>query len=117
MAQTFNLGGITNTLLHFETDGTLHVEERQDVEPILGYTHAAANHRFSAEALGGDMRHEAEIPFVVFQAECQKRGVVPALGNPASDLVIEAILTDPQYARFRAAPHQRDPRIRMKGLR
>jgi len=109
--------GGTKTILHTETDGTFHVEEWQDVEPILEYTHAARNHRFSADAVDGMMRHEAEIPFVIFQKECEKRGVVPSLGSKEADLVIEAILADPQYARFRAAPVTRDPHIIMRGLR
>lgn len=111
------IGGATNTVIHTETDGTMHIEERQDVEPILDYTHAARNHRFSADALDGMYRHEGEIPFTVFQDECQKRGVYPSVSTEAGTMVIEAILADPKYACFRAAPTQRDPRIRIKGKR
>lgn len=117
MADSEFLGGVTNTILHTEADGTLHVEEVQDVEPILNYTHAARNHRFDANVMDGMMRHEAEIPFVVFQEECKRRGVVPSLGSKEADLVIEAIMADPKYAAFRAAPVTRDPRIRMRGAR
>lgn len=117
MAEREFIGGTTNTTLHIETDGTLHVEEKQDVEPILNFTHAARNHRFDATACDGMLRHEGEIPFVIFQEECKKRGVVPSLGSPEADLVIEAILADPKYFAFRAAPKTRDARIIMKGLR
>ena len=93
----------------------MHIEEVQDVEPILDYTAAARNHRFDASACGGTMRHEAEIPFTVFQAECQKRNVAPF--TKESDLVMEWIIAQPQYAKFLAAPKLRDPRVIMKGLR
>lgn len=117
MAEREFLGGVTNTVIHTEHDGTMHIEERQDVEPIMNFTHAARNHRFSADSCDGMLRHEAEIPFVVFQEECQRRGVVPNLGSKEADLVIEAIMADPKYAAFRAAPTTRDPRIIMRGLR
>lgn len=111
------LGGVTNTVLHTETDGTMHVEERQDVEPILDYAAAGRNSRFSGDAMDGMMRHEAEIPFVVFQEECRKRNVPCMLDSEQGNLVIEAILADPKYAKFRAAPTTRDPRIIMRGAR
>lgn len=117
MAEREFLGGVTNTTLHFEHDGTMHVEEKQDVEPILDYCHAARNSRFNADALDGMMRHEAEIPAVFFIEECRQRGITPFASEFADNLVIAAMLSDPKYARFLAAPKQRDPRIRMKGLR
>ena len=107
--------GATTTILHTETDGTLHVEEVQDVAGILDYTAAARNNRFDASALGGMMRHEAEIPFTVFQEECQKRGIAPF--SPESDLVMEWIIAQPQYSKFLAAPKLRDPGIIIKGAR
>lgn len=117
MTERTYLGGVTNTVLHQEHDGTLIVEEKQDAEPILEYTHAARNHRFGASSSDGSMRHEAEIPMVIFIDECRKRGVAPRLGSAEADMVIEAIMADPQYAKFRAAPVLRDPRVIMKGLR
>ena len=117
MADREFIGGVTNTVLHLEADGTLHVEESQDVAPILDYTHAARNHRFDAYSCDGMLRHEGEIPFTVFQEECKRRGVTCDLFSKAGELVIEAILADPKYALFRAAPSVRDPRIIMKGLR
>jgi hypothetical protein len=117
MAERIYLGGVTNTRLHIETDGTMHVEEIQDAEPILEYAHAARNHRFSADVMDGMMRHEAEIPFVDFQRECEKRGIVPSLGSIEATAVMEAMLRDPQYAKFLAAPKTRDPRTIIKGLR
>ncbi len=109
------IGGITNTVMHIETDGTIHLEDKQDVEPILHYAQAARDHRFSADACGGMLRHEAEIPFVIFQDECKKAGCMPF--SKESDLVMERILVDPKYARFRASPKVRDPRIIMRGAR
>lgn len=117
MSEKLYLGGATNTVVHTETDGTMHVEERQDVEPIMDFAKAARDNRFNADSLDGMVRHEAEIPFVIFQKECERRGVVPSLGSKEADFVIEAIMADPQYAAFRAAPATRDPRIIMRGIR
>ena len=117
MADREYLGGATNTTLHIESDGSMYIEEIQDVEPILNYTHAARNGRFSADVCDGMLRHEAEIPFTVFQKECQRRGIPANLGSKEADLVIESIMADPQYAKFRASPGMRDPRIIMRGLR
>jgi hypothetical protein len=121
MAEREFLGGVTNTTLHFESDGTLHIEEKQDAEPILDYTHAARNHRFDAYSDSGEYRHEAEIPVTVYLAECKKRGMdwaqaMRALGGLEGTIVIESILADPQYAKFRASPRV-DPQFRIKGLR
>jgi hypothetical protein len=117
MANKHFIGGTTNTVVHTEADGTFHVEERLDVEPIMDYTHAARNHRFSADALDGMYRHEGEIPFTIFQAECQRRGIPVDPFSTEGAKVCDEILRDPQFACFRAAPTQRDPRIRIKGLR
>lgn len=117
MAERIDIGGVTNTRLHLETDGTMHVEEIQDVEPIMDFAHAARNHRFDANACDGMLRHEAEVPFVIFQKECERRNIVPSLGSVQANEVIEAILRDPQYARFLTAPKTRDPRVVMRGAR
>jgi hypothetical protein len=117
MAEREFLGGVTNTTLHFE-DGKMIIEEKVDAEPILHYADAARNHRFSADVCEGMMRHEGEIPWTVFQEECRVRGLPPTVfGSELGDAVIDAILADPKYARFRTSPHQRDPRIKIKGLR
>jgi hypothetical protein len=108
--------GYTASVIHTETDGTVHVEEKQNVEPILDYCEAGRNTRFNApDTVDGMFRHEGEIPFVVFQEECRLRGVVPF--SPESDLVMEYILAAPKYAKFRAAPTVRDPGIIIKGRR
>lgn len=117
MAEKAFLGGLTNTTLHFE-DGKVIVEEKVDAAQILDYAAAARNHRFSADACDGMLRHEAEIPWPVFQEECRVRGLPPTVfGTEVGDAVIDAIVRDPKYARLRAAPTMSDPRIRMKGAR
>ncbi len=115
MTERVYLGGVTNTTLHLEEDGTVHVEEKQDAEGILDYAAAGRNNRFDARACDGMFSHEAEIPMTVFVDECRKRGVAPF--SKESDMVIELIMADPQYAKFRAAPKVRDPRIIMRGVR
>ena len=115
MAHKEYLGGVTNTTLHFETDGTLHVEEKQDCEPILDYTAAARNHRFDASSCDGMLRHVAEIPFVEYVKWCREAGA--RLWSKEADLIVEKKLMDPEYAKLLAAPSLRDPHIIMKGAR
>lgn len=118
MGEKLYLGGVTNTTLTFE-DGKIHVQDTVDAAPIMDYAAAMRNHRFDAYACDGMIRHEGEIPMTVFQDECRKRGlpVQGALGTELGDQIIDAILRDPQYAKFRAAPTVRDPRIILKGAR
>ena len=115
MADRSYLGGATNTTLHFESDGSLHVEEKQDVEPILDYAAAGRNARFSADSCDGMLRHVAEIPAVIYIDECRKRNIKPF--SKEGDMVIELIIADPKYSLFLAAPKVLDPRIIIKGNR
>ncbi len=115
MADRIYLGGVTNAVMHFDEDGTVHVSETQDAEPILDYAHAARNHRFSADACDGMMQHVAEVPVVEYQKWCREAGVQPF--TPAADIVLELKLRDPANAKLLAAPKLRDPRIIMRGAR
>lgn len=115
MAEKEYLGGLTHTTLHFETDGTLHVEEKQDCAPILEYTEAARNRRFDANVCDGMLRHVAEIPVVEYIKWCREAGV--RMWSKEADLVVEKKLADPAYAKLLAAPTLRDPHIIVKGSR
>jgi len=115
MAERVYLGGVTNTTLHLEEDGVVHIEEKQDCEGILEYTHAARNNRFSASACDGMLQHVAEVPMVEYIKWCREASVQPF--TPAADIVLEVKLRDPGNAKMLAAPKLRDPRIIMKGLR
>lgn len=115
MADREHLGGLTNTTLHFESDGTLHVEEKQDCAPILEYTKAARNNRFDASACDGMLRHVAEIPVVEYIKWCREAGV--QMWSKEADLIVEKKLADPAYALLLAAPTLRDPHVIIKGLR
>jgi hypothetical protein len=122
MAERLHLGGITNTVIHTETDGTIHIEERQDCEPILDWTAALRNQRFGAET-GEFGQYEGEVPWTVYMAKAKEvlgvdhAGAVRALGTDEGQMVIELIMRDPANANLRAAPKLRDPRVIMKGLR
>lgn len=115
MAEREFLGGVTNTTLHVEADGTLHIEEKQDAEPILEYTKAARDHRFDANVCDGMLQHVAEIPMVEYIRWCREAGV--RMFSSDADLVVEKKLADPAYAKLRAAPTLRDPHILMRGKR
>lgn len=115
MADKEFLGGLTNTTLHFESDGTMHIEEKQDCEQILHYAHAMRNHRFDAMSDDRTMQHVAEIPVVPYLEECRKRNVQPFTRE--GDLVMEWMLVQPEYSKFLTAPKLRDAHIVMKGVR
>lgn len=115
MAEKVFLGGVTNTTMIFETDGTIHVEEKQDAEPILDYTHAARNNRFDADSCDGMLRHVAEVPVVDYIRWCREAGV--AMWSREADLIMEKKLADPANAKLLAAPKVRDAHIIMRGAR
>lgn len=115
MADKFVIPGAVTAVMHLETDGVLHVEHVQDVEPILDYTAAGRNNRFDALSPEGFVAHEAEIPFVVLMDWAKEAGV-GVLSNEMS-FIVEKKLQDPQYAKFLAAPKLRDPHVIMRGLR
>ncbi|MES2958460.1 MAG: hypothetical protein V4792_09740 [Pseudomonadota bacterium] len=113
MAERTYLGGITNTVLHSESDGTLIVEERQDCESILDHCAAMRNERFSDA--GTEFRELCTIPMTVLLEWCREAGVSP-LSNEA-DFVIEKKLRDSMYAKLRSGPTVRDAHIIIKGAR
>ena len=115
MADREYLGGVTNTTMHIEHDGTIHIEDFVDAEPIMEYAKAAKNHRFSADACDGMLRHEAEIPIPIYINECRRIGVRPF--SREGDAAIENIIKDPMYSVFRTAPTVRDPRVIIRGRR
>lgn len=115
MADKIYIPGTVDAVMHIEADGVIHVEHVQDVEPILDYTHAARNHRFSGVSPEGTVSHVAEIPAVVLMEWAREAGI--GLFSNDMSAVMERKLRDPQYAHLLAAPKLRDPRIIMKGLR
>lgn len=115
MADKIFIPGAVDAVMHIEADQTIHVEHVQDVEPILDYTHAARNHRFSAASPEGFVAHVAEVPFVVLQEWAREAGV--GLFSNEMSVIMEKKLQDPQYAKFLAAPKLRDPHVIMKGAR
>lgn len=114
MAERLDLGGVTNTTLHYESDGTLIVEEKQDCESILEHNQRGRDHRFSAASPSGDFHEVANIPMVPYLDKCREIGQAP-FAQP--DIAMELILRDPQYAKFHSAPKVRDPRVIIKGAR
>jgi hypothetical protein len=60
------------------------------------------------------LRHEAEIPMVIYLAECRRIGARPF--SRAGDQALQNIINDPCYSLFRAAP-KADPHIIIKGSR
>ena len=115
MAERIYVGGVTNTVLHLEGDGTIITEEKQDCAGILDYAKAARDNRFDADSCDGMLRHVAEVPMVEYIAWCREAGV--RLFTPEADVVMQVNLNKPDNCRMLAAPKVRDPRIIMRGVR
>lgn len=84
------------TRIH-EADGVLAFERVQDVEPILGFTHAQ---RVAGDVGSNEMRHAASIPMVLVEAYCNDRGITFAefMANPVH---IKTMCNDPALKPFR----------------
>lgn len=115
MADRIFIPGTVNAVMHVESDGVIHVEHVQDVEPILDYAEAGRNNRFSASSPDGFVQHVAEVPFVVLQEWAREAGV-GLLSNEFS-IIMEKKLQDPAYAKLLAAPKLRDPHVIIRGAR
>lgn len=115
MTERLGIGGITNTVIHEETDGTLYIEEKQDAQAILDLNQRKRDHRFNADSPEGFVREVANIPMVPYLEECRIANVVPF--SPEADVVMEAMLVNPKYFKFLAAPSVPDPHIIIKGVR
>lgn len=114
MADKQFLGGVTNTTLYHESDGTIIVEEKQDCESILDHNQRGRDHRFSSHSPSGDFQEVANIPMVPYLDKCREIGQTP-FASP--DIAMELILRDPKYSKFLSAPKQRDPHIKIIGSR
>ena len=114
MTDRINLGGITNTVLHLESNGDVTIEEKQDCQAILDANQRGRDHRFDARSKDGFYEEVATIPMVPYLDACRKAQQQPFA---VPDLVMETMLRDPQYAKFLSAPKIRDPHVIMKGVR
>lgn len=116
MTERVFVPGVVDAVMHIETDGEITVEHVQDCEPILDYTHAARNHRYSALSPEGFVAHVAEVPVVVLMEWAREAGLTSIFSNEMS-YVMERKLQDPKYAKLLAAPKLVDPRIIMRGAK
>jgi hypothetical protein len=114
MAYRQYLGGITDTVIHTETDGTTYIEERQDCEAIFDLNQRKRDHRYSSASPEGFVHEIANVPMVIYQQKCQDIGQ-QLFAEP--DIAMELILKDPAYSRCLAAPKVRDPHIIIRGAR
>lgn len=117
MAERFNLGGLLNTTLHIESDGSAVLEEKMDAQTIIDANAAERNHRFSGASPGGTVHAYARIP----ETEALKWAREAGLGNNIYgrefEIVMELQLKKPENAYMLTAPTVRDPRIIIKGNR
>lgn len=113
MADRLNLGGVTGTVIHAETDGTIFIEEKQDAQGIVDYNARRRNERFSSA--GDEFREVCTVPMVVllqWQKECGH-----SLYSREFDGYMQAKLRSPEFAALRSDPGLRDPHVIIKGAR
>lgn len=109
------LGGITNTTLHYGTDGSVTVEEKQDCQDILDSNQRARDHRFSGRSPEGFVEEAFEIPMVLmwrWKLEC---GLDKT--NREYEAYVNVQLKKPEYAYLISAPKVRDARVIIRGTR
>lgn len=113
MAERIYLGGMTDTVIHQEADGTIVVEERQDCQAILDANARKRNERFHA---GSGFAQEAfDIPMTEvlrWQIECGA-----PMFSAEHMAYMDAKLRMPEFAKLATAPTLRDPHIIVKGSR
>lgn len=114
MADRLYLGGVTDTVIHSESDGTVIIEERQDCDQILARNQAGRDHRFSGESPEGTVREVANVPLVIYHAKCLEIGQ-QLFAEP--DIAMELILRDPAFSKLHSAPKTRDPHVIILGAR
>lgn len=115
MAERTYLGGMTDTVLHQESDGTIVVEERQDVESILDSNARKRNERFSSASPEGFVQESYDIPMVLFirwRNECGHE-----IFTPEFEEYMNRQLKMPEFKYLVSAPCLRDPHIVMRGKR
>lgn len=115
MAEKTYLGGMTNTVLHQESDGTLIVEEFQDCEAILDSNARKRNERFSASSPEGFVQESYDIPMVLFnrwKLECGHE-----IFSREFEEYMNSQLKLPEFKYLVSAPCLRDPHIIVKGAR
>jgi hypothetical protein len=115
MGDKVYFGGMTDSVMHVEADGSGWIEERQDCQSILDLNQRRRDHSFSGDSPEGTVREVANIPMVPYLDECRKAGVTPF--TAAADVVMESMLVNPKYAKFISAPRVADPHIIIKGAR
>lgn len=97
-----------------EAADEITIESVQDAEPLLNRQARLRNERFSAHA--GEYEELCTIPVVLLEKFKNEHGL--DFFNPDDAKKIEQlILSDPQYAKFRAFDGRRDRHVIVKGAR
>lgn len=113
MADRIYLGGMTNTVLHCEADGTIVVEEKQDAQSILDQNARKRNERFAGKS--GDFQESFDVPMVLlirWQQECKQ-----PMFSDEHMAYVDAKLRMPEFQYLTVAPKLRDPHILITGAR
>lgn len=113
MAEHVFLGGMTNTTLHLESDGTIHIEEKQDCQAILDANQAKRDHRFHGGT--GDFQESYDVPATLvwkWHLECGA-----PLFSKEHMAYVDKKLKSPEYALLSTCPRTRDAHVIVKGLR
>ena len=115
MTEKYRLGGVTNTTVYQESDGTIHVQEFQDCQSILDSNQAKRDHRFDSWSPLGTVREEFQIPMVLVEKWRQECG--HPMFSEEHMAYMDRELKKPEYAYVSAAPKMRDPHVIVRGAR
>lgn len=115
MAERDYIGGALNTVLHWESDGTMIAEGRQDCTLILEQNARKRNERFDSYSPEGTVREEAVIPLVMMQQWQQECGA--PLYSDEHMAYVDKKLREPEFAYFTVAPKVRDAQVIILGAR
>jgi hypothetical protein len=115
MTERTYLGGMTDTVIHEESDGTIIVEERQDCQSILDSNARKRNERFSSSSPEGFVQESYDIPMVLMHRWALECG--HALFSKEFEEYMNRQLKQPEFKYLVSAPCLRDPHIIVRGAR
>lgn len=95
MAEKIKAGGVTNTEVIRETDGTIHIVEQQDLEPILKHAKAMQDLNKSTNELG--YYYDCEIPMVFANKWMLEEGI--DVFNPEHAHLVDKKINEPEFRK------------------
>jgi hypothetical protein len=99
MAIKTHLGGITNTQLIQESDGTTHILDVVDAKPAMDYVEQVNKGLAEKMSVREEFSLEYVIPLTLVQEWCKEAGV--GVFDKEANFVIEKKMQDPYYSKLK----------------